>query len=347
MRDWLARKTRSGERILLLTFALFGLPLLASLEMERGKTAWAQTPSVSPVPVAPCGEGTGTPCSPQTQTGPSQALKSAETGPPPAAQGAKSAPTVPANPTPAAESAPLPPDSGANPAPAPVDTSAAPPPSQGAPEPATSAVPLPGTPAPNAAAAPGTSIPGTPADAAGSPNPASPDQPPVDSTTASPENPDNPVDLGPVLDFIRGEGDTLGWGNEFRSWLLVTGYLMSPAHGNRVVQVYVQPASAAKVYLFNAEQARLRQTTRFKPYPPGTAIAMESWLRSDTGAPGKPGPLFFMRKENGFDPSGGDWNYGFTRRDMTILGQGNTGSMAFCKECHGEAGTRDFVWASR
>ena len=178
-------------------------------------------------------------------------------------------------------------------------------------------------------------------------NPANPDLPPVDPGASSPENPDNPAIAGPELDFIRGDGDTLSWGHDFRSWQQVTGYQLSAAHGSRVVLTYVQPAAAAKVFLHNAEQVRLRQTRNFKPYPPGTMIALESWLRSDTGAPGKPGPLFFMQKENGFDPPAGDWKYGFTRRDLTVIGLGNSGNMAFCKECHSKAQSRDYIWATR
>ena len=144
-----------------------------------------------------------------------------------------------------------------------------------------------------------------------------------------------------------GNGGKIAWGRDFKTWDVVTGYVVSNSHGNRLVQTYVYPSEAARIYKHNAEQARLRKTEGFQDFPVGTQIVQESWLRNDLGGPGQAGPVFFMRKERaGYDPSGHDWHYGFTRNDLALIGEGHEGKLGFCKECHTRAERRDFVFAT-
>ena len=311
-----------------LVLLLLGAMLLPA---SNGGQVWAQTPGEAP---PPCGEGTDLPCEEATLP---DALP--PDGMPP------EAPTTAAPPAdvPTADAPPADAESAADAAALPMPEATAP---QGA-DPAADATASP----PPDATAPGSTVPDSTA-AGAPPTTATPDAPPLgqlppDAASTSPERPDNPLLPGPEMDFIRGEGEHLAWGSDYRNWRQVSGFVLSPAHGNRLVVVYASPAEAAKVFLSNAERVRLRQNPPFKAYPPGTMIAMETWLRTQNGMPGKPGPLFFMRKEPGYDPQGGDWEYGFTRRDMSIIGTGNTGNMAFCQECHRQAGARDFIWATR
>jgi Cytochrome P460 len=158
-------------------------------------------------------------------------------------------------------------------------------------------------------------------------------------------NPCNPGAARPV--GLTSDGGKIEWGRDFHTWKPVTGFVISNSHGNRLVQTYIDPPEAARVYKHNAELSRLRKTEGYEPYPPGTRIMQESWLRNDSGGPGKPGPLFFMRKEAaGYDASGGDWEYGFTQTDLALVGEGHDGKMGFCKECHTRADKRDFVFAT-
>ncbi len=142
-------------------------------------------------------------------------------------------------------------------------------------------------------------------------------------------------------------GEKIEWGREFKAWDAVTGYVKSHSHGNRLVQTYVYPPEAAKVYKLNAKLARLRKSRGFKAFPVGTRIVQESWSRNELGGPGGSGPVFFMRKEqSGYDEGGGDWRYGFSRDDLTRLGEGHDGKMGFCKDCHARVRPRDFVYAT-
>jgi hypothetical protein len=178
-------------------------------------------------------------------------------------------------------------------------------------------------------------------------NPCNPDA----RQAANPCNPggtDNPCNPGSAsrVGLQTGAGK-IDWGREFKSWDAVTGYVISNSHGNRLVQTYIYPSEAVRVYKHNAELARLRKTEGYLPYPRGTQIVQESWLRNELGGPGRPGPVFFMRKEpGGYDASGGDWRYGFTRNDLSVVGEGHEGKMQFCKECHSRAERRDFVFAT-
>ena len=140
----------------------------------------------------------------------------------------------------------------------------------------------------------------------------------------------------------------LGYGTDYRAggYEKTTGFVSSASHGNRLVVTYVAPASAARIYRANAKLVRSGANSGFKPFPVGTTIVKESFQKKSSGGPGSRGPLFVMRKEAaGYDPSGNDWRYGFTRPDHRIIGDGFTGPVAFCKACHSTMRDRDFVFA--
>ena len=96
----------------------------------------------------------------------------------------------------------------------------------------------------------------------------------------------------------------------------------------------------------NAKLVRQRKTGGFTKFPVGTIIAKDSFIKTKGGKPGSRGPILFMRKEKpGYDPSGGDWRYAFTRPDFSLIGEGKSGNVAFCKACHTAVKNRDYVYA--
>ncbi len=202
-------------------------------------------------------------------------------------------------------------------------------------------------PDPGAAAAPATPTEAGAATPAATPTDAGQAAPAAPATdagaAAAPATPTDAVQASPQ----EGSGGKIGWGRDFKTWDVVTGYVVSNSHGNRLVQTYIYPSEAARIYKHNAELARLRKTEGFQDFPVGTQIVTESWLRNELGGPGEAGPVFFMRKErSGYDPAGRDWHYGFTQNDLALIGEGHDGKLAFCKECHARAERRDYVFAT-
>lgn len=169
----------------------------------------------------------------------------------------------------------------------------------------------------------------------------------TESVLVKESNPCNPCSAGGKPVGFGRSGGTVNWAKDYRSWPVVSGYVKSASHGNRLVQTFITPAQSASIFKNNSRLILERRTRGFKPYPQGTLIVQESWVRNDTGAPGRPGPIFFMRKESpGYDEQGGDWHYGMAHKDMTVIGEGKTTGMSVCKECHTRARSRDFVFST-
>lgn len=182
-------------------------------------------------------------------------------------------------------------------------------------------------------------------------NPCNPDNPASDdngeSALVKVSNPCNPCSAGGKPVGFGRSGGTMSWAKDYRSWPVVSGYVKSASHGNRLVQTFITPAESASIFKNNSRLVLERRKRGFQPYPQGTRIVQESWIRNDTGAPGAPGPIFFMRKESpGYDDEGGDWHYGMAREDMTVIGEGKTSGMSVCKECHIKARSRDYVFSA-
>lgn len=168
-----------------------------------------------------------------------------------------------------------------------------------------------------------------------------------ESVLVKESNPCNPCSAGGKPVGFGRSGGTMNWAKDYRSWPVVSGYVKSASHGNRLVQTFITPAESASIFKNNSRLVLERRNRGFQPYPQGTRIVQESWIRNDTGAPGAPGPIFFMRKETpGYDDEGGDWHYGMARKDMTVIGEGKTSGMSVCKECHTKARSRDYVFSA-
>jgi hypothetical protein len=136
------------------------------------------------------------------------------------------------------------------------------------------------------------------------------------------------------------------WGRDYSVYPRTTGFVESASHGGRLVITFVAPANAADVYRANAKLVRENKSGGFKPFPAGTVIVKESFIKDGNGGPGQRGPVFFMRKEQrGYDPEGGNWRYAFSQPDFTLIAEGKSGDVAFCRSCHMAVKARDFVYA--
>ena len=138
------------------------------------------------------------------------------------------------------------------------------------------------------------------------------------------------------------------WGTGYKSWPAVSGFVSTRFHGERIVQTYIFPLEAVKIFNENAKNARMRNKNGFQRFPPGTIIAQKSWARNTLGGPGEEGPLFLMRKEpSGYDTDNGDWQYVLASKDFSIIGEGRSAQVISCKQCHGSVKNRDYVFASQ
>ena len=177
-------------------------------------------------------------------------------------------------------------------------------------------------------------------------NPCSPKKAnPCNPCSAKKSNPCNPCGGGQP----KTTGVKLSFGTDYLSGKFekTTSYVPSASHGDRLVVTYVTPAAAAKIYRLNADSRRAGKIADMKPFPAGTIIAKESFIKKADGKPGEKGPLFVMKKEaKGYDPSGNDWKYGFAQpSDMMAFGEGFEGPVAYCKACHIAVKAQDFVYA--
>jgi hypothetical protein len=172
---------------------------------------------------------------------------------------------------------------------------------------------------------------------------------PCNPCSAKPANPCNPCNPCSPGAKPKTTGARLSFGTDYTSskFEKTTGYVPSASHGDRLVVTFVNPPEAAKIYRANAEMRRAGKTSGFKAFPAGTTIAKPSWFKNAEGKPGKPGPLFVMKKQaKNYDPSGNDWSYGFADPPgYESFGEGFEGPVAFCKACHLAVKNQDFVYA--
>ena len=152
--------------------------------------------------------------------------------------------------------------------------------------------------------------------------------------------------LAVVLVYAQEPGEKIGWGADYATWPLATGFVLSPSHGNRFFRVYASTREAANVYRHNGERLRYFEGAGTQPFPEGAVLAMESFERTEDNKVGAKGPVFFLRKESaGYDPEGGDWHYAMTEPDLKLLAEGKDKNVTQCRACHARAKARDFVFA--
>ena len=78
------------------------------------------------------------------------------------------------------------------------------------------------------------------------------------------------------------------------------------------------------------------------PYPQGTVVVKESYKRGSSGGKGDLAALTVMvKREAGYDPENGDWEYAMATPAMKIQAQGKLG---MCINCHAAAFDDDYVF---
>ena len=84
-----------------------------------------------------------------------------------------------------------------------------------------------------------------------------------------------------------------------------------------------------------------------EPMPVGAMVVKDSFSLAASGGLAR-GPLFTMEKMTpGFFPAGGDWRYTMIMPNGKVFGSTNgegSAAVAFCAECHKQAGKRDFLF---
>jgi len=116
-------------------------------------------------------------------------------------------------------------------------------------------------------------------------------------------------------------GDAMGTGADYATAYqkLNTEKFVSETHGNRMVDVYVNDIGAAAYFDADAE------------VPVGTIIVKPSFAKD-----GSAGPVFVMeKKEAGFSPDHGDWNYElYNPTAGNYIGKTPDKKVDFCSGCH-------------
>ena len=113
--------------------------------------------------------------------------------------------------------------------------------------------------------------------------------------------------------------------------------------GNPPEQIQRGPhfAPAIKVYAnpVAAESLRIGKASRL---PTGSALVKEKWLDPEKQPPTQYAAM--VKRESGYDPDHGDWEYVFTltqpRRSV------ERGRIATCIECHKSAAAHDYVFGT-
>lgn len=78
------------------------------------------------------------------------------------------------------------------------------------------------------------------------------------------------------------------------------------------------------------------------PVPVGTTIVKEKWWREDALAPDAYAAM--IKREPGYDPVHGDWEYVYVTKDETEKRIVERGKLTSCINCHRNAKTTDYLF---
>jgi len=145
--------------------------------------------------------------------------------------------------------------------------------------------------------------------------------------------------------------------NDYRSkWHRITGFEYSGLHWGQFVVVYMNKDAHVyknnyeeyvRVYLEDEDEDDV--DISFQPYSEGTIFLKEGYLAKD-GRPGAPSSLTIMiKREPGYDPNNGDWEYIQSAVKGQIAMQGKFDDPVIhkvCSDCHSNMAERDYVFSS-
>ena len=144
-----------------------------------------------------------------------------------------------------------------------------------------------------------------------------------------------------LAEYMLPEGD---W-QLYRDWQQQTGFFSSPVHGEVTARVFVTPEQVATVYARNRELYRSGYR-RFKPYPLGSIILLESFFKIESSGKKEAGPVFIMQKHgksNQYRPNG--WEFiKLDKPSGQVIARDKHIAINACRSCHGEASQRDYVY---
>lgn len=143
-------------------------------------------------------------------------------------------------------------------------------------------------------------------------------------------------------------------------WLKLTGFDESGLHWNSFIRIFVNNKAAYKAYANNYAQYLVwydafeededeAPAPKYLSYPEGTVLLKENYLKSD-GKPGDPMVLSLMvKREKGYDPQFGDWEYLQLLPNGQTIMRGNSKDITVakaCQACHANVPDKDFVFSS-
>ncbi len=162
----------------------------------------------------------------------------------------------------------------------------------------------------------------------------------------------HPVNKG---GFVPPTLNVDGLENYFERWHWLTGYDLSGLHWHNFISIYTNIGT--KVYRNNyfayieqlANDMEDEEQQSFLVYPVKTILIKENYNKRDK----KPDqPLFLtimVKREKGYDPDNGDWEYIKSNVDGDILVQGNSQDKEVyeqCASCHINISDRDYIFST-
>lgn len=141
-------------------------------------------------------------------------------------------------------------------------------------------------------------------------------------------------------------------------WTRLTGFEHSGLHWQQFIAVFMN--KDANVYENNySEYLRFYQDSeededeaeepRFMSYSPGTVVLKENFAAS-SGTPDAPLSVTMMiKREPGYDPENGDWEYVQFDKNGQVMLRGNAKDPAVnqaCASCHINIADRDYIFAN-
>lgn len=152
------------------------------------------------------------------------------------------------------------------------------------------------------------------------------------------------------------------FGDYRKNWSRLTGYEFSGLHWNNFIVIYIN--QEPDVYTYNYQEFAKHYTdegdddwddeedddeVNFKEYSVGTAFLKEHFVSKD-GRPAEGSLMTAMiKREKGYDPNFGDWQYYWVTATGHIIMKGksdNKSLFSSCIECHSNMADRDYVFST-
>lgn len=145
--------------------------------------------------------------------------------------------------------------------------------------------------------------------------------------------------------------------NKYRNdgWQRVSGLNKSALHWHQTVITFIKGDDGAyrhnhKYYLKELnEDYDDESEIVFKEYPVGTQIVKENYYLDSASPPQPLTATIMVKREPGYAPKTGDWQYAQISPDGTVILSGNGDDpvvQQMCVSCHGNIGARDYVFAT-